>query len=123
MNKTNQSFGQVIEALKRGYVASRTAWFHKNTFIFRQVPSEVPVQVIQKMTSLPETVKQILADTNEPLRYDNQLAIVYPSNHVHGWTPSVSDTLADDWMIWGVEAEQQEPAVAGETVGTAKPTE
>lgn len=123
MNKTNQSFGQVIEALERGYVASRTAWFHKDTFIFRQVPSEVPVQVIQKMTSLPETVKQILATTNAPLRYDNQFAIIYPDNRVHGWAPSVSDTRANDWMIWGVDSEQPEPAVAGETVGSAAPLE
>jgi hypothetical protein len=27
------------------------------------------------------------------------MAIVYPNNSIHGWCPSSSDALAEDWTI------------------------
>lgn len=84
-------------------------------FIFQQVPSEVPEAIIPKMTSLPAAVKEEVIKRGLPLRYQNQLAIVYPDNSVNGWAPSVSDTLATDWSI------HAEFVVAGDTVGTATP--
>lgn len=111
----NQTFGQAVDALHQGKMVSREGWNGKDLFVFRQVPSEVPEQIIPKMTSLPEAVKTKVVSRNLPLRYQNQLAIVYPDNNVHGWTPSPSDALANDWCI-------HEPhVVAGETVGTAAP--
>jgi hypothetical protein len=112
---SNQTFGQALEALKQGKIVSRAGWNGNGMFIFRQVPSEVPVDVIPKMTSLPPAVKEVLAGRGLPLRYQNQLAIVYPDNNIYGWVASPSDCLESDWCI-------HEPfAVAGETVGTATP--
>src|SRR6187431_1280925 len=121
---TNQTFGQAIEALKQGKIVSREGWSGKGMFIFRQVPSEVPVSVIPRMTSLPASVRSKVLERDLPLRYQNQLAIVYPDNNVYGWVASPSDVLESDWCIHESPAEEIEGhIVAGETVGTAKPLE
>lgn len=111
----NQTFGQAIEALKQGKIVSRAGWNGKNLFVFRQVPSEVPAEIIPKMTSLPPAVKAVLVKSGAPITYQNQFCIVYPDNSLHGWQPSGSDALATDWQIHG------EYVVAGETVGAATP--
>lgn len=111
----NQTFGQAIEALKQGKFVSREGWNGKGMFVFMQVPSEVPVEIIPKMTSLPPSVKKKVMERGQPLRYQNQLAMVYPDNNIYGWLASPSDCLESDWCI------HEEYVVAGETVGTAKP--
>lgn len=111
----NQTFGQAIEALKEGKIVSRAGWNGKGLFVFRQVPSSVPAEIIPKMTSLPRAVKDVLVKSGAPITYQNQFCIVYPDSSLHGWQPSGSDALATDWEIHG------EHVVAGETVGTATP--
>lgn len=106
----NQTFGQAVEAIKQGKMVSREGWNSKGLFVFMGVPSEVPVEIIPKMTSLPAAVKKIVTNRGLPLRYQNQMAIVYPDNNIHGWTPSPSDDLATDWCI------HSPYVVAGETV-------
>ncbi len=113
----NQTFGQAVEAMKQGKLVSRAGWNGKGMFVFMQVPSEVPVAIIPKMTSLPAAVKAKVLKRDLPLRYQNQLAMVYPDNNVYGWLASPSDCLETDWCI------HDEFVVAGETVGTATPLE
>lgn len=93
------NFGQAIENLKEGFPVAREGWNGKGMFIFMQVPAEIPVETIPKMQSLPNPVKEHLLKRGVPLKYSNQLAIVHPDNRINGWTPSVSDTLADDWTV------------------------
>lgn len=99
-------FGEAIEALKQGKMLSRYGWNGKGLFIFMQVPSEIKRDIVPKMQSLPQTVKDEFEKRfNDPdeqidaIYYDNQLAIVYPSNLICGWSPSVADSLADDWFV------------------------
>jgi len=100
------SFGEATEALKEGKRVSRVGWNGKGLFIFIQVPSSVPSNIIPKMSSLPQSVKdEFERRFNRPemtdglIKYSNQIAIVYPDNNIYGWTPSVSDSLAIDWII------------------------
>jgi hypothetical protein len=113
--KTNQTFGQAIEALKQGKIVSRAGWNGKGMFVFRQVPSMVPAEIIPKMTSLPQAVKDVLVRRYAPITYQDQFCRVDPDNSLHGWQPSGGDILATDWEI------HDEHVVAGETVGTAVP--
>lgn len=113
----NQSFGHALVALKEGKLVSREGWNGKDLHVFRQVPSEVPTHIIHKMTSLPSDAKFLAESRDLPLRYSDQLALLYPDNTVKGWAPSVSDSLAMDWIIY------ERTVVASDTVGTAKPTE
>lgn len=114
---TNQTFGNAIEALNQGKAVTRSNWKGKGegVFIFMQVPSQVAVEVIPRMTSLPAAIKAKVLERKLPLRYQDQFAMVTPDNHVYGWSPTVGDSLATDWCILDSHA------TADETVGTATP--
>ena len=96
------------EAIETYPMIQRIGWNGKGLFVFKQVPSEIPMTVVPKMQSLPEAVKDEFlrrteTKTNNPfdsIRYNNQLAIVDQANNINGWVPSVSDVLADDWVSY-----------------------
>lgn len=116
----NQSltFGQAVEAMKEGLPVSRARWYKSNGgFVFRQVPSLVPAEIIPLMTSLPEAVKQLVLSRALPMQYENQFAFVDSLNHACSWNPTVEDVLASDWFVC------QSHVTASETVGTATPLE
>jgi hypothetical protein len=97
------NFGQAVEALKSGKMVKRTGW---DSFVFMQVPSAIGKEIIPKMTSLPQSVKDEFAkrftDTSNKqspgIYYTDQLAVVDKNNRITGYSPSVSDSLADDWF-------------------------
>lgn len=106
------TFGAAIEfGLKKGKRVQRSGWNGKGMFIFMQVPSKVPIDIVPKMTSLPQSVKDefdrrsknIPVDAEVPvfthIRYQNQIAMVYPDNNIYGWVASPSDILEEDWII------------------------
>jgi hypothetical protein len=103
---TNCSFGLAIEALKQGKRVQRNGWNGKGLFVFMQVPSTIKKEIVSKMQSLPQTVKDEFerrfsnpAEQIDAIYYDNQLALVNQSNLITGWSPSTSDALAFDWII------------------------
>lgn len=100
------NFGTAMEAVKEGKRISRLGWNGKNMFIFMQVPSTIDKEIVPKMQSLPQTVKDEFqrrfdspTEQINAIYYSNQLAIVNSSNLINGWTPSVSDALAEDWIV------------------------
>ena len=97
-------FGEAIKALKQGKRVRRKDW--DGQFIFMQVPSEVPAEIVPKMSSLPNSVKdefeRRFKDSNQQIDaiyYNNQIALVNQSNLITSWSPSVSDVLSEDWLI------------------------
>lgn len=97
-------FGKAIEALKVGKMIKRSGW---KEFVFMQVPSIIDKQIVSKMQSLPDSVKNEFEKrfNNESMQlgaiyYDNQLAIVNESNLIVGYSPSVEDCLATDWIVF-----------------------
>ena len=99
-------FGQVVKALKEGKRVTCVAWQKENIFIFMQVPSKVDMKIVTKMTSLPQVVKDEFVvrqkdnfDIHNSIRYQNQIAVVYPDNNIYSWTPTVHDILQEDWII------------------------
>lgn len=100
------TFGEAIKAAKEGKRITRGGWNGKGLFVFMQVPSEINKDIVPRMQSLPQSVKdefQRRFDSPEEqissIYYSNQLALVNPSNLITGWSPSVSDALAEDWAI------------------------
>jgi len=100
------NFGQAIEALKEGKTVQRTGWNGKGMFVFMQVPSEIKKEIVPKMQSLPQSVKDLFErrfnDPNEQINaiyYSDQLAMVNKSNLITGWNPSIPDCLAFDWIV------------------------
>ena len=99
-------FGKAIEAVKAGKLITRSGWNGKGLFVFMQVPSVVSKEIVPKMQSLPQAVKdefQRRFDSPQEqisdIYYSNQLALVNTSNLITGWAPSTSDALAEDWVI------------------------
>lgn len=98
--KTTQlPFGHAIYALREGKRIQREGWNGKGLFVFMQVPATIEADIIPKMQSLPQSVKDEFTKRGGSITYQNQMAIVYPDNSIHGWIPSASDTLAEDWSI------------------------
>lgn len=103
----------IIEAkdlLDGGKMVRRSSWHFGDTFIFKQVPSEIPKEVVPRMTSLPEAVKGEFQRRFESIQfqanaiyYQNQLAIVSPSNQIEGYSFSVADFGATDWVEYKPE--------------------
>jgi len=113
-------FSKTLETLENGGMIKRQAW-NKQTFVFMQVPSVIPIETIPKMQSLPLSVKnefvrrakdeiEMVEATahilktpavtqHQSISYHNQLAIVLNDNTISSYSPSVADVLADDWTI------------------------
>ena len=93
------NFGQAIEALKQGKRVARQGWNGKGLFVFMQVPSVINEEIIPKMQSLPQSVKDEFTKRGGSIHYFNQMAIVNPDNSINGWVASSSDTFAEDWEV------------------------
>jgi hypothetical protein len=91
------NFGKAVEALKEGKRVSREGWNGKGLFIFQQVPSTINEDIVQKMQSIPQSVKDEFGKRGGSISYKNQLAMVYPDNTIYGWVASPSDVLEEDW--------------------------
>jgi hypothetical protein len=106
--KTSLNIGQAVEALKAGERVARdhSDWVLNKSFIFMQVPSIIGKEIVPKMQSLPQSVKdefqkRFESETEQvdSIYYKNQIAIVYSSNLICGWCPSIYDLLATDWYV------------------------
>ena len=94
-------FGEAMDKLEEGMPMCRVGWNGKNMFIFKQIPSLIPLEFVAKMQSLPDAVKAIFEKRYMPsISYHNQFAIVYPDNSIYGWLASPSDICADDWEVY-----------------------
>lgn len=102
--KTMFNFGVALAALNDGKRVRRSNWHGNKKFIFRQVPSEVPANIVPKMSSLPQSVKDYFVMTFQEeqidaIYYSDQIAVVGHGNLITSWSPSTSDAMAEDWII------------------------
>ncbi len=118
---TNQTFQSALDAARTGSLISREVWNWKGLYAFIQVPSEVPAEIVPKMSSLPNAAKALLVGRGGPIHYRNQAAIIHPDNTITGWSPSLSDIMADDWVIHTGTPVDFTAAPVAETAGTATP--
>lgn len=94
----NLTFNQALTHMKNGLPMQRVGWNGKGMFVFMQVPSNISIDIIPKMQSLPQSVKDIFQARGTSISYSNQFAIVHSDNKINGWIPSSSDLLAEDWQ-------------------------
>ena len=93
------TFGEAIEALRAGKKVARKGWNGKGMFVFKQVPSPISKDIVPKMTSLPQSVKDEFIRRDQGPNYVNQLALVQPDGRVDSWVASSSDIFAEDWVL------------------------
>ena len=107
------TFGQALESIKQGRLATRKGWNGKGMFIFIRPSDDIRVDiVVNNVKSLPYAVKE----------YFKQDIVDIPANNipetdvvkftayicmkaadgtiVNGWLASQTDMLADDWMLF-----------------------
>lgn len=107
------TFSSALEHMKLGGMATKKSLGDMGIFIFMQVPSEIDIDIVPKMQSLPDSVRKEFGKRSEgksemvkqlrvdhgTIRYSNQMAIVYPCNSIFGWSPSAADCLSNDWIL------------------------
>jgi len=89
----NMTFGQAIEALKLGKRVARKGWNGKDMYaiLMPGYPDGIEVnEVTQKAHNLPQ---------GTVLKYRPYYQLWTAQKDVAMWSPSTSDTLAEDWYI------------------------
>lgn len=119
--QTNKTYQEALAAAREGYLISREEWKDKGLHVFVQVPSEVPAEIIPRMSSLPNSVKTLLVQRGGPIRYYNQIVILTEDNQISTWVCSPRDSEATDWIIHMEPQGDFTAAPVAETAGTAKP--
>lgn len=94
------SFGLALEALKEGKLVCRSGWNGKGMFIVKQIPGVIGTEIIPKMQSLPQSVKDVLIERNQPISYESQMLIINSNGRADSWVPSSSDCFANDWQTF-----------------------
>ena len=101
--KDMNNFGKAVEGLKRGAFIQRSGW-DENKYVFKQVPAQISTDIIPKMQSVPDSVKQRkMIPINCSLKYEFQLAMVEGESRISSWTPTAEDIFASDWLIFGID--------------------
>lgn len=95
----SRDFGGALIALKAGKLVARKGWNGKGMFIVKQIPATIGVDIIPRMTSLPQSVKNVLSNRNQAISYESQMLIVNTEGRADSWVPSSSDCFAEDWEI------------------------
>lgn len=118
----NHNHSEAIRALADGQLVRRDSWGSESLFLFRQVPSTVPVTVIPEMSSLPPAAKHHFVKNGLPIHYSSQYALALTGSRVAGFRFYMADYDATDWEI--LESDPDAPvygaAPVEETVGTSQ---
>lgn len=86
---TGLTFGLAVEAAKRGEAISRIGWNGQNMFAYIVPANSYPPST--------QVMKDYFKGENVP--YRAYWALKTAQEDVATWTPSGSDTLAEDWYI------------------------
>ena len=86
---TNLNFGQAIEAAKKGKRVARTGWNGSGMFAYIVPANSYPAQT--------GVAKEYWGEKLVP--YRQYWALKTTQEDVATWSPSGSDSLAEDWVI------------------------
>lgn len=109
------TFGQALESVKQGRLATRKGWNGKGVFIFMRPSDEIRVDtVVNNVKSLPlmakEYYRQDMFDSKgDPIQITDGDVVKFTAyicmkaadgSIVNGWLASQTDMLAEDWQIF-----------------------
>lgn len=95
-------FSEVLEALRNGQRIVNATLASKSAYIVRQIPQIVSKEIVPKMTSLPESAKEV--SKYGDIEYRDQVVIIRWSNELGrsiatGYIPTWEDIFREDWTI------------------------
>lgn len=85
---TQMNFGEALQALKDGKRVERTGWNGRGLFLYYVPGGEFP--------ALTDVAKKYIGET---VKYNPYIAIKQADNTVSTWSPSIGDSVAEDWQI------------------------
>lgn len=101
-------FSEVIDGLKEGRSFQRRTEAFVGKRIVMQIPQTVSASVVPKMTSLPESLKQVIGtvglndETLGTIQYHDQVLIMtlndYERCSATSYVPTWEDIFAEDWV-------------------------
>lgn len=109
------TFGQALESLKQGRLATRKSWNGKGMFIFMRPADEIRVDtLVNNVKSLPMSVKEyyrqdMYDSKGTPIQITDGDVVKFTAyicmkaadgSIVNGWLASQTDMLAEDWQIF-----------------------
>ena len=109
-DRVDMTFGEAIEALKKGYRVSRKGWNGKGMFLFLHERMEVkkndkilasPVNTVEgeKQCVYIETLNE-LKEKNGSVKFVPVICMKAANDEVVvGWLASQTDMLSNDWII------------------------
>lgn len=95
------TYGEIIKELADGKTLARKGW-PGGSFIVRQIPQTIGLDVIPRMTSLPDMAKTHLKQHESSISYHDQILRVdvnFGKSYATYYIPSWEDMFADDWYI------------------------
>lgn len=98
-------FSEIIDRMKSGEMFTRYGVdSFVGKFIVAQVASDIPKEVVPKMTSLPEFAKQHIGTVGHGgINYHDQVLIVSCADGrtttATSYTPTWEDIFAEDWEV------------------------
>lgn len=90
--KAGMTFGHAIELAKQGLKIARKGWNGKGMFAYY-----VPANSYPASRNLSDSMEGIYEGDLVPYRH--YLALKTAQNDIATWSPSTSDSLAEDWMV------------------------
>ncbi|MBO2546100.1 DUF2829 domain-containing protein [Salegentibacter sp. BDJ18] len=111
----NLTYGEALEAAKKGKLIARKGWNGKGMFVFMRPADELSVDfVVNRVKSLPQSVKDYFTPylsvhpTDSSLdaghatvvKFSAYLCMKAADNSiVNGWLASQTDMLSEDWCV------------------------
>lgn len=94
------SFAAILNYINEGKMVRRAGWNGKGQFVYKTVGNTVSKDFIHKFASLPQAVKNFLADKGEDVVFNSSLTIYNAQGEMQpGWLASQGDLMAEDWEI------------------------
>lgn len=100
-------FGKALSYLKKGEKVARKGWNGKGQFVYYIPADRYPAKT--------EAAKSI-ADEDGKVNYRAYLALKTAQGDVATWVPSISDVLAEDWVVVGKDAKKTDDDKPAEPV-------
>ena len=94
-------YGEAIRLLKTGKLVTRSGWNGKGMFIFMRPEDVLPMDILLKAVSIPQTVKTYFFKKTEvsEVKVTAYLCMKAADDTiVNGWLASQTDMLAEDWQ-------------------------
>lgn len=95
-------FGEILELMKEGKPARRKEW-SDNTYIVKQINSDINKEVVPNMQSLSPEAKALIKEMGNGIHYRQQVLVIYREDRktkATNYNPDWIDIFSEDWEVW-----------------------